>query len=122
MAKKKRKKPLSMKKKSKKSFTFRADPNLLEVLEEFAFSGDLIMGPKYDYKTATKTEWLHIGIHNLVWSVLGLEISEKQLEGYDGTPQICNLYIMFSRARRGVKGYGFTTKNKATRFVYGPPI
>ena len=51
--------------------------------------------------------------------VLLTEISPLQINGYGDIP---SLYIMYLRASKGVEGYGFTTDDPKTRFVYQEKI
>ena len=45
-------------------------------------------------------------------------ISQRQIDTY--SKDTSSLFVMYSKACRGVEGFGFTTKQKKTRFVYAP--
>lgn len=106
------------KKKPKRAFTFRCSEIQLDALNELLISGGIIR-PK-DFHDLTKTDWLNLGLSALLRRYLKREISENQVDSIDSVDEVYRLFVMWSRAERGIKGYGFSTKSKKTRFVFGP--
>lgn len=115
----------------KEVICFRADPLVNICLEELCKNPDIVFG---EDRTAgidtvdlvaekyTKGDYIHTIFALYIWRHLMGAISEKQVEGYRYTPELFRLFIMYIRAKRGDEGYGFTTDDKETRFVYGPPL
>lgn len=115
------------KRKPKQIFSVRLEPLILEALTEASLgAGEILVGDSQEAKEAvremTRTDWICIALHRLVLPALLTVINEKQVYGYAGTDEIFRLFTMYSRASRGIEGYGFTTEDKKTRFVYGPKI
>lgn len=105
--------------------SFRLAAKILDVLDELA-QADLPAMPYYGVKSTKKPiskRWvIETCVRHFLFNFLSVAISERQLESnLYSRDQLCNLFLMYCKAQRGEKGYGFTTKNPKTRFVYGPP-
>lgn len=113
---------MATRKKAKKLVSARFDERMIEALDELSLgSGEIIIDDLELAKKTTRTAWVEICVNLVLSMALRNEISGKQVKGYASSPELFRLFTMYSRARRGVEGYGFTTKDKDTRFVYGPP-
>ncbi len=100
---------------------------VIETLDEASLgSGDILLGGDQESqelaKQMSRTNWICAALATMMSAALRRVINTKQVDKYAGTDEIFRLFIMYSRARRGVPGYGFSNKDKETRFVYGPLI
>lgn len=110
------------KRKRKKLISLRFDPLVVEVLHEASLgSGDILLGGDQELaKQMNRSDWIYAALASMMSTALRKVISTKQVDRYTGTDEIFRLFIMYSRARRGVPDYGFTNEDEETRFIYGP--
>jgi len=107
--------------------SLRLEPLVIEALNEASLgSGDILLGSDQESqelaKQMNRNDWMCAALATMMSAALRRVINTKQVDRYTGTDEILRLFIMYSRARRGVPGYGFSNKDKETRFVYGPLI
>lgn len=112
-------------KRTKLPTSFRFKPIVIEVLNELA-KADIPAFPCYGVKNIKKpipkSRVIEACLRTELFFQLADRISHRQIESaFDDPDQIFWLFLMYCRAEHGEKGYGFTTKNRKTRFVYGPP-
>ena len=109
---------------TQKPTSFRFKPIVHDVLNEIAkadLPGFPCYGAKKVKKPIPKTRVIEACLRIYLVFHLGGYISEHQIISAVEEPyQIFWLFVMFCRAERGEKGYGYTTKSRKTRFVYGP--
>lgn len=105
------------KKKPRKVVSFRMTESELSVIAELKNTGHVLGLTAAECKKCTITDWVMLCFVAALLTVLVTELSPKQVHSYT---DIAELFVLWSKATRGVKGYGFTTKNKKTRFAYGP--
>jgi len=107
--------------------SLRLEPLVIETLDEASLgSGDILLGGDQESqelaKQMSRADWICAALATMLSAALRKVISTRQVDKYAGTDEIFKLFMMYSRAKRGVTGYGFSNKDKETRFVYGPLI
>ncbi|UCG47130.1 MAG: hypothetical protein JSU94_16735 [Phycisphaerales bacterium] len=110
---------------ARKPTSFRLKRIVAEVLDELSkadIPGFPAYGAKNLKKPIPKSMVLEACVRSEVVLQLSFRISEHQIESFLDNPDgLFRLFLLYCKAERGEKGYGFTTKSTETRFVYGPP-
>ena len=68
----------------------------------------------------TKTGYLEAGLANTLYMKMHKHLNPKQLHSCRTPGELFRLFIMFAKAQAGREGYGFTSKDRKARFVFGP--
>ena len=84
--------------KAKRSFTFRCSDAMYEVLNELSISGGTVRAK--DFASLTKTDWLILGLVEIVRLILHLNICREQVDSVDDVENLFRLFVMWSRAEQ----------------------
>lgn len=104
-----------LKKKAKPTYTFRIWPDLAECLNLLIENPGIIdLSPDEKMNGA---DWIQLFAWSFLKESLSKQINPAQITTYASTDGIFGLFIMYAKATKGEKGFSFTCKDKAKRFV-----
>ena len=109
----------NLSRKKTKNIGFRCSDTLFDVFDELKLTGGG-MRPK-DFSSLSKIDWINLALSQMFSRFLSRNnICDKQVNSCESVDDVYKLFLQWSRADRGIEGYGFSAKDRKTRFVYGP--